>query len=202
VNVASAQTAPTIGRNRVNRLPHLQAATSPATALSPSEMDETGPIRFPGATGGAGATASPATTIAANCQGFGAFDTKASAATAIEPTSGASFAEFIELLYDDSDPHDVVSVRTILRAKALLDQAMAHWLAPKWPKPHITKSPMGDIVLEWWAGTRKLTVYVAEQSLGYVKVWGSDIDSEMTDGDIAGGGELANLLTWLSYRAK
>jgi hypothetical protein len=41
-----------------------------------------------------------------------------------------------------------------------------------------------DVVLEWWNKSKKLTFYINQSSLDYIKVWGSDIDTEMEDGSI------------------
>ena len=52
-----------------------------------------------------------------------------------------------------------------------------------WIKPNVTADADGEVVFEWWYGTKKLTVYVSDETVEYVKVWGPSIDSEMLDGD-------------------
>jgi hypothetical protein len=49
-------------------------------------------------------------------------------------------------------------------------------------KPHVSASVDRDVVLEWWHGSRKLTVYVSATSVEYVRVWGPDMEHEMDDG--------------------
>ena len=90
-----------------------------------------------------------------------------------------------------------MSSKTAQLALALQDQAAS---LGAWLPPHVSRSPIGEVVLEWWHGARKLTVYVGEHALEYVRVWGPDIESEMADGPITGGGDLASLLRWLQER--
>lgn len=48
----------------------------------------------------------------------------------------------------------------------------------------VTGSPEDDaVVFEWWNESRKLTVYVYQDSASLLRVWGSNIDSEMEEGD-------------------
>jgi hypothetical protein len=53
----------------------------------------------------------------------------------------------------------------------------------------------GEPVFEWWSGEKKLTIYFQEHSAEYVKVWGSNVHSEMEDGDL---GDFLPLLQWLT----
>jgi hypothetical protein len=52
-------------------------------------------------------------------------------------------------------------------------------LSNPWAEPHITVSESGDIVLEWWKGDRKITMYISDQQVEYIKVWGANIETEM-----------------------
>lgn len=71
-------------------------------------------------------------------------------------------------------------------------QAARRWLLQLWSQtgagasiwlpPHITASPQGDVVLEWWHDPKKLTVYISAQSTEYLKVWGTNIFEEMEEG--------------------
>jgi hypothetical protein len=63
--------------------------------------------------------------------------------------------------------------------------------------PHVVTSPEGEIVFEWWNGPKKVTLYVGEDSLSYVKSWGDDMLEEMEDGVIQKASEAPSLLTWL-----
>lgn len=52
--------------------------------------------------------------------------------------------------------------------------------------PHMTcnRTGRGEVVLEWWNGERKLTVYIESEGMHYVKSWGADINTDMQDGDL------------------
>jgi hypothetical protein len=67
----------------------------------------------------------------------------------------------------------------------------------KWLDPNITASGEGEVVFEWWQGSKKLTIYVGNQSAEYVKVWGPDINTDMEDG-LADSPDMRGLLwKWL-----
>ncbi len=66
-----------------------------------------------------------------------------------------------------------------------------------WIKPNVTGGPDGGVVFEWWYGKRKLTVYVEEQSIEYVQVWGTEVDAKITDGDIESMADGRELWMWL-----
>ena len=66
-----------------------------------------------------------------------------------------------------------------------------------WIKPNVTGGPEGGVVFEWWYGKRKLTVYVEEQSIEYVQVWGTDVDAKITDGSIESMSDSRELWMWL-----
>ncbi len=69
-----------------------------------------------------------------------------------------------------------------------------------WTDPHIACNERGEIVLEWWHGSRSLTVFVrSEDQVDYLKSWGSDIESEMEDGELSRLADFAALSRWL-YR--
>jgi hypothetical protein len=53
-----------------------------------------------------------------------------------------------------------------------------------WTNPNVTADETGAVVLEWWRGPRKLTIYVTATEASYVRVWGNNIDTEMEDGPI------------------
>ena len=66
-----------------------------------------------------------------------------------------------------------------------------------WIKPNVTGGPEGGVVFEWLYGKRKLTVYVEEQSIEYVQVWGTDVDAKITDGAIESMSDSRELWMWL-----
>lgn len=65
-----------------------------------------------------------------------------------------------------------------------------------WLDPHISASEDGDVLLEWWSSNRKLSIYVDENEAEFIKVWGTNINSEMEDGLLTTG-KFFDLWTWL-----
>lgn len=65
-----------------------------------------------------------------------------------------------------------------------------------WIQPHITSSENGDVVFEWWSGDHKLTIYVGEESMEYLQVWGPDMQTQMLDGNLVGE-KFQGLWRWL-----
>lgn len=67
--------------------------------------------------------------------------------------------------------------------------------------PLVNLSQEGEVVLEWWQGTRKLTIYVSEEhASSFVKVWGANTIAEMEDGEWSTIGDLQELFRWLHGR--
>lgn len=77
-----------------------------------------------------------------------------------------------------------------------LGQQTQERIAASWQSPHISASEEGEIVFEWWNGTRKLTIYVGPQQLTYIKSWGAHVVNDMEDGVLPGDG-IPLLWTWL-----
>lgn len=67
-----------------------------------------------------------------------------------------------------------------------------------WRTPDAMSADEGSgCVMEWWTGSRKLTVYAERAGgMGYVKVWGPNMDLEMEAGELADE-RIAGLLAWL-----
>ena len=55
-------------------------------------------------------------------------------------------------------------------------------LGLSWIEPNVTASADGEVVFEWWAGGKKLTVYVGDGSAEYVQVWAAAVAQEMAEG--------------------
>lgn len=51
-----------------------------------------------------------------------------------------------------------------------------------WIKPHVTSSPEGYAVLEWWNAEKKITLFFSPTNTDYLRSWGTDLDSEMEEG--------------------
>lgn len=69
------------------------------------------------------------------------------------------------------------------------------WIEPLHTRPNIHES---SNVYEWWNGNRKITIYITGKGESdYVKIWGSNIHTEMDDGSITTIEELETLWRWL-----
>ena len=67
-----------------------------------------------------------------------------------------------------------------------------------WVVPNVAASATGEVVLEWWSGSRKLTAYLGDTgTFEYVQVWGTDIEREMHDGIADTNATLLSLWDWL-----
>lgn len=65
--------------------------------------------------------------------------------------------------------------------------------------PLVSASAFGEVVFEWWtAQGRKLTVYVGDCDVHYVRVWGSAPDAPIDDGDVPAPGGHRLLAAWLA----
>lgn len=63
--------------------------------------------------------------------------------------------------------------------------------------PHLVTSPDGEVVFEWWYDQRKVTLYVSDDSLFFVKSWGADMSAEMEDGSVPTVSSVPELVAWL-----
>lgn len=66
-----------------------------------------------------------------------------------------------------------------------------------WNDPLLNIGIENEIVLEWWNNSKKLTIYVDEDSIDVLKVWGADIDNEMEDDSINLKQDLTSLWEWI-----
>jgi hypothetical protein len=67
----------------------------------------------------------------------------------------------------------------------------------KWLDPNVTANGEGEVVFEWWQGSKKLTIYIGDQSAEYIKVWGPDINTNMDDGQADSPDMHGSLWKWL-----
>ncbi len=113
----------------------------------------------------------------------------------------ATFDE-LALLTDNWDGRGspAPSVEILASAREVLGvlHAVAMARGIRWTCPHVGSNERGEIILEWWQGPRSLTVFVrAECRIDYLKSWGSDINSEMEDGELARMSDFGTLWAWL-----
>lgn len=79
--------------------------------------------------------------------------------------------------------------------KALYNDVIT--MGAEWATPNVTAGAFGEVVLEWWSGSRKLTVYLEDGAAEYVKVWGPNITSEMSEGNAKPARARRTLWRWL-----
>lgn len=65
--------------------------------------------------------------------------------------------------------------------------------------PSVTYNDFGEFAYEWWGRSKKLTIYQAVNGFSYVKVWGTNIHTDMQDGAIEDSLHLKDLLSWMEY---
>ena len=69
--------------------------------------------------------------------------------------------------------------------------------AVPWREPYVSSDESGNVTFEWWHANHKLTVYVMPEVVEYVQVWGTDIISQMDDGELTRPGQWRALWSWL-----
>lgn len=68
----------------------------------------------------------------------------------------------------------------------------------RWITPNITADENGNVVLEWWKHTRKITLYIGDRlPIEALKVWGKDIDNQMEDITLETSDDFITLWKWL-----
>lgn len=92
------------------------------------------------------------------------------------------------------DPSSVAHARFWI---AMMYMAIAD-LDRGWQPPNITGGSEGEVVFEWWHSTRKLTIYVTAQNADYIQVWGSDVNTEMNEGEVNSLSICQRLWLWLT----
>ena len=75
------------------------------------------------------------------------------------------------------------------RLRIIAQEANYHWY-----EPLVTNLSKKKILLEWWYKNKKLSIYIEDSSVNYIKIWGID---EMEDGSITTDTELKNIWEWL-----
>lgn len=49
--------------------------------------------------------------------------------------------------------------------------------------PRVSATPEGEVVLEWWNDSRKISVYFSEDAATLLRIWGPNITTEMSEED-------------------
>lgn len=50
----------------------------------------------------------------------------------------------------------------------------------QWREPHISANEDGEVSFEWWCGPRKITMYFGSSTIELIRVWGENIQDEMS----------------------
>jgi hypothetical protein len=98
--------------------------------------------------------------------------------------------------YDAAPPNREALYRVSLWIEELHEDALT--TGRGWRDPHVVADAHGNVVLEWWEGRKKLTIYIHPKAVEYVKVWGPDIFSDMEDGEVGGIKDRRALWSWLT----
>lgn len=108
-------------------------------------------------------------------------------------------ASLVGNLEQDYDSLYSSSPKTIETAERLIEKLHSVALMNNlwWYDPLLNISFDNEIVLEWWNQGKKITIYVSEKVIDYIKVWGADIDNEMEDGSISLNEDLTDLWQWI-----
>ena len=66
-------------------------------------------------------------------------------------------------------------------------------------RAHRVETVDGEICLEWWCGSRKLTLYIeGPETVSFIKSWGPDMVTEMQDGHLSNLNNIKVLMRWLN----
>lgn len=98
--------------------------------------------------------------------------------------------------YDALAPDAEATARAEMWLRDLYHDVQDH--GQVWLVPHVTASAGGEVVLEWWKGPKKLTVYLSADEASFVQVWGPDIVADMAEGDASSAASRQTLWAWLT----
>lgn len=81
------------------------------------------------------------------------------------------------------------------------DLRMESYLAGRpWVSPHVSVGDDGEVTLEWWRQTRKISLYFGTNQPEFVKVWGPHIQNDMDSGVLQSSTAFRALWVWLHTR--
>ena len=120
-----------------------------------------------------------------------------------KPLSTRTFNDYVSWMrsYDDIDEWQPDECTLgIARAWVTKFEKTIMATSADWDIPHITTGVDPAVTFEWWSADRTLTVFILNESIEYLKFWGSHIDTEMQDGDVTGMSHMIRLWDWLNYK--
>lgn len=68
----------------------------------------------------------------------------------------------------------------------------------RWDEPLVTANADREVVFEWWHSDRKLAVFFSSDTSELIRVWGTDIDTEMEEGSPEVRDEALAAWAWLT----
>lgn len=85
--------------------------------------------------------------------------------------------------YNVAAPKPEAIRSAMMWATQMYEDALA--TSGKWHTPHVAANADGDVMFEWWnEETQKgLAVYVSERNATYILDWGTNMETEMEDGE-------------------
>jgi hypothetical protein len=98
--------------------------------------------------------------------------------------------------YDVAAP----KMNSILQAKKWIRQMyedVTRMHAP-WHKPHVAADADGDVTFEWWNDDRGLTIDISNGGATYLIAWGTNMETDMEDGEAMTTEVRRRLWTWLT----
>lgn len=103
----------------------------------------------------------------------------------------------IDTNWDDAEGESP-SAATIGTAQSLLTSlaALVAGEHSPWIHPHISASPFGDVIFEWWNGDKQLSIYVSGDEAEYIQTWGHGESVEMDDGDATSDENRRKFWSW------
>lgn len=117
---------------------------------------------------------------------------------ALEPLAQILVKLAVLTTRDVSDAFSVDPV-VIKRASAwIIEMYFDVYLSPhRWIQPNVTANAEGEVVFEWWNDNKKVTVYITDDGAEYVRVWGPDINTDMSEGEADSSEARQSLWTFL-----
>lgn len=61
----------------------------------------------------------------------------------------------------------------------------------------VNVTPDLEVLFEWFFNHKKLSVYVSEEAIDYIKIWGTNIEEEMSDGVLTNPADIIKPWKWL-----
>jgi hypothetical protein len=112
------------------------------------------------------------------------------------PSLNPVYRRIAELM---ASPDNVPSAHAVDLATVYLERLFERAVRlGSWSPPHVTISENSEIVFEWWQNAKKITLYFGNNEPEYIKVWGTNIDSEMDSGVLSDGWNLTSIWLWLT----